>query len=151
MAGNPWFDPGSPSGTAAVVAYNHWLRIRAQAELEDVRLHDLRRSFASRALALGESLRVIAKLLGHSQLKSAKGYAYLSGEPVKEAAARVPAAIGEDNLPEHFGSDRSAAAAEVARASFNAQTRPRQSSDFETLDFRSASKSDGDCRRESPH
>ena len=45
-----------------------WRRIRDEADLRDVRLHDLRHSFASRALALGETLPVITRLLGHSSI-----------------------------------------------------------------------------------
>ena len=43
-----------------------WRIVRERAGIENVRIHDCRHSFASRALALGESLPVIAKLLGHS-------------------------------------------------------------------------------------
>ena len=110
FAGNPWVIVGSRAGQRLSSVHNHWHRIRARAELEDVRLHDLRHSFASRALALGESLPVIAKLLGHSQLRTTARYAHLGGDAVKEAAARVAEAIGADILPEHFGSGDTAAA-----------------------------------------
>ena len=53
-------------------------RIRARAELDDVRIHDLRHSFASRALALGESLPMIGKLLGHAQVQTTARYAHLA-------------------------------------------------------------------------
>ena len=109
--GNPRVIAGRRPGQKLTTVYNHWLRIRARAELDDVRLHDLRHSFASRALALGESLPVIAKLLGHSQLRSAARYAHLGGDAVKEAAARVADAIGADILPENFGTGAAEAAA----------------------------------------
>ena len=41
-------------------------------------LHDLRHTFASRALALGESLPMIGKLLGHTQVQTTARYAHLS-------------------------------------------------------------------------
>ena len=43
-----------------------WRRIRARADLDDVRIHDLRHTFASRALALGKGLPMIGKFLGHT-------------------------------------------------------------------------------------
>ena len=54
----------SQAGNAPWNLNTSWLVVRARAGLEDVRLHDLRHSFASRALALGESLAMIGKLLG---------------------------------------------------------------------------------------
>ena len=82
---------------------NHWRRVRSRADLIDVRLHDLRHTFASRALALGESLPVIAKLLGHSQVKSTARYVHLAQDSVREAANRVAAVIEADILPADLG------------------------------------------------
>ena len=73
-----------------------WEIVRKRAELEDVRLHDLRHTFASRALALGESLPVIGKLLGHSQVETTARYAHLTRDSVRESAARISASIGAD-------------------------------------------------------
>ena len=61
-------------------------------------IHDCRHSFASRALALGESLPVIAKLLGHSQIQTTARYAHLARDSVKDSAARVAASIAGDFL-----------------------------------------------------
>ena len=72
--------------------------MRKRAGLEDVRLHDLRHSFASRALALGESLPMIGKLLGHSQVETTARYAHLARDSVHEAAARIADSIGADLL-----------------------------------------------------
>ena len=73
---------------------SHWKVIRERAGLNDVRLHDLRHSCASRALALGESLPTIGKLLGHRKVATAAKYAHLVGDAEKAAAARVGASIG---------------------------------------------------------
>ena len=62
---NPWVFAGRAPGTHLAKINQQWNTLRARAGLEDVRLHDLRHSFASRALALGESLPMIARLLGH--------------------------------------------------------------------------------------
>ena len=53
--GNPWVIPGHKAGTHMRTIDDAWYALRARAGLDDVRLHDLRHSFASRALALGES------------------------------------------------------------------------------------------------
>ena len=72
--------------------------MRAHAGLEDVRIHDLRHSFASRALALGETLPVIGKPLGHTLVESTARHAHLARDPVRESAARTAAGIGSDIL-----------------------------------------------------
>jgi integrase len=61
--------------------------------LVDVRIHDLRHSFASGAVALGEALPMIRKLLGHTQVQTTARYAHLAADPVKAAAERVSANI----------------------------------------------------------
>lgn len=61
--------------------------------LSDVRIHDLRHSFASGAVALGESLPMIGKLLGHTQVQTTARYAHLAADPVKAAAERVASNI----------------------------------------------------------
>ena len=70
VAGNPWVFPGKKRGTHQRNINDSWDRIRKRAGLDGVRLHDLRHSFASRALAMGESLSMIAKLLGHTQVQT---------------------------------------------------------------------------------
>jgi integrase len=66
-----------------------WRRIRAVAKLNDVRLHDLRHSFASVAASGGQSLVVIGKLLGHSQPATTARYAHLADDPVRAASDAV--------------------------------------------------------------
>ena len=69
-----------------------------RADLEDVRLHDLRHSFASRALALGETLPVIGKLLGHSDIETTARYAHLAQDSIHETAERIAQSIAADIL-----------------------------------------------------
>ena len=57
--------------------------------------HCLRDSFASRALALGETLPVIGKLLGHTQVQTTARYAHLADDPVKSAANRIASRIAD--------------------------------------------------------
>jgi integrase len=73
-----------------------WRRIRARARLDDVRIHDLRHSFASRALARGEGLPMIGKLLGHKTVQSTARYAHLADDPVHLAALNVSADLARD-------------------------------------------------------
>ena len=68
--------------------------MRERAGLHDVRIHDLRHSYASRALALGESLSAIGRLLGHRHVVSTVRYAHLMRDAEKAAAARVGESIG---------------------------------------------------------
>ena len=75
-----------------------WRTVRAASGLEDVRLHDLRHSFASRALALGETLPVIGKLLGHSDIETTARYAHLAQDSLHETAERIADSIAEDIL-----------------------------------------------------
>ena len=99
--GNPWVIPGRKPGTHMSALDDAWKVIRARAGLEDFRIHDLRHSFASRALALGESLPMIGKLLGHSQVETTARYAHLARDSVQEAAARIADSIAADILVDY--------------------------------------------------
>jgi integrase len=70
-----------------------WVRIRERAELSDVRLHDLRHSFASFGLASGQSLPLISKLLGNAHLATTSRYAHLADDPLQAAADRISGAV----------------------------------------------------------
>ena len=71
-----------------------WKQIRAMASLDDVRLHDLRHSFASVAVSGGASLPIIGALLGHTNSATTQRYAHLSDDPVKSTSESVGAKIG---------------------------------------------------------
>ena len=98
-AGNPWVIAGREPGERLTHLAYYWYRVRERAGLDDVRLHDLRHSFASRALALGEDLTMIGKLLGHRKIQTTARYAHLARDSVKESAALVAASIAADILP----------------------------------------------------
>ena len=93
---NPWVIVGKKHGSHLTDLQHPWRRIRARAELDDVRIHDLRHSFASRALALGEGLPMIGKLLGHTQVQTTARYAHLARDTVKASAARIGDSIDSD-------------------------------------------------------
>ena len=95
---NPWVIAGRLPGTHLTDLQRPWRRIRKRAGLEDVRIHDIRHSFASRALALGESLSMIGKLLGHTDVQTTARYAHLARESIQSAASRVTGSIGANLL-----------------------------------------------------
>lgn len=95
VVGNPYFLPG-PGGAGHIVNLQKvWVRIRKAARVEDVRIHDLRHSFASFGANTGDSLLVIGALLGHRSHKSTERYAHLAAHPVKAAAQRISGEIGQ--------------------------------------------------------
>jgi len=92
--GNPWVIRSRKPGGHITALGDYWDRIRDRAGLQGVRIHDLRHSHASEALALGESLSMIGKLLGHSTVASTARYAHLVQDAEKAAAARTGDSIG---------------------------------------------------------
>ena len=66
-----------------------WFRIRAEANLRDVRLHDLRHSYASIALRQGETVLAIARLLGHRNAETTLKYTHPADAMVMDAAETV--------------------------------------------------------------
>ena len=99
VPGNPWVFPGRKKGDRQHNINDSWCRLRERAGLDGVRLHDLRHSYASRALALGESLSMIGELLGHRKVQTTARYAHLARDSVRESTARVAESIGADILP----------------------------------------------------
>ena len=96
--GNPWVITGKKPGTHLRQIDDAWKIIRECAGLTGVRLHDLRHLYASRALALGESLTMIGRLLGHKQIETTARYAHLARDSAQEAAERIAESISADIL-----------------------------------------------------
>jgi integrase len=71
-----------------------WDTARKQSGLEDVRLHDLRHSFASFLVNAGRSLYEVQNILGHSQLITTQRYAHLSQETLLDATNAAASAAG---------------------------------------------------------
>ncbi len=93
QAFNPHVIVGTRAGQPLADLQPFWQRLRARAGLKDVRIHDLRHTFASVAVASGQGLPMIGKLLGHSQVQTTARYAHLAGDPVKAAVNDVSDAI----------------------------------------------------------
>ncbi len=66
-----------------------WRWLRAETEMPDLRVHDLRHSFASILVSSGETLETIGKLLGHSQHQTTMRYAHLMDNPLRNAANKM--------------------------------------------------------------
>jgi len=86
---NPWVIVGTLPGARLTDLQPFWQRVRARAGLKDVRIHDLRHTFASTAVASGQGLPMIGKLLGHTQVQTTARYAHLATDPVQTAADAV--------------------------------------------------------------
>ena len=93
---NPWVISGRGPGARLSNLNATWGVVRKKAGLDDVRIHDLRHSYASRALSLGESLPMIGKLLGHRKVQTTARYAHLARDSVKAAAERVSDSLAAD-------------------------------------------------------
>ena len=93
--GNPWVITGTLPGKSLSDMQPFWQRTRARAGLKDVRIHDLRHTFASTAVASGQGLPMIGKLLGHTQMQTTARYAHLAADPVRSAADSVATSLRE--------------------------------------------------------
>jgi len=84
---------GEVPGKHLINLQKPWRRIRALAGLDDVRIHDLRHSFASFAVGAGLSLPIIGGLLGHKSVQTTARYAHLAHDPLKQASDVVGTVI----------------------------------------------------------
>lgn len=85
--------PGFRAGRPFQGIARCWQRIRSAAQLSDLRLHDLRHAFAGVAAAQGESLRLIAGVLGHSTIRTTERYTAVELSPVAAVADRTSRTI----------------------------------------------------------
>jgi len=74
-----------------------WFVMRATVGLEDVRLHDLRHSYASLLVSEGLSLEIIGKLLGHSKIQTTQRYAHLADAPLRAATELVSSKVRQNS------------------------------------------------------
>lgn len=97
---SPFVFPAARGNGHAIGLRKAFLEVCGAAGLTEIRIHDLRHSFASFALADGASLFLIGKALGHANVRTTERYAHLSGDPLADLAAAVGARIA----PEDTGS-----------------------------------------------
>ncbi len=101
----PYLFPGRPPTRPIGNIGTHWDRIRREAGLFGVRLHDCRHTWASVAAMNGVDMVTIAKLLGHALIETTERYTHLSERSVLEAADRVSHRIGSALAGRDAGND----------------------------------------------
>lgn len=94
IEGSPYVFPNPDTKKPFVTIHYTWDTARKKAGLQDVRLHDLRHSFASILINSGRSLYEVQHLLGHTQVKTTERYAHLQQDTLMRAANVVPNVIG---------------------------------------------------------
>jgi integrase len=83
---NPYVIVGRIKGRPLVDLKGPWNRIRKDAQLEGLRIHDLRHSFASMGAKGGVPLKILSNLLGHSSIEMTERYSHLADDPVHNAS-----------------------------------------------------------------
>lgn len=89
-----WVFANPATGKPYVSIFFAWDSARKSVELPDVRLHDLRHSFASLLINSGRTLYEVQRILGHSQVKTTQRYAHLSQDTLLAAANAATEAVG---------------------------------------------------------
>lgn len=93
IKGNLWVITGTLEGKRLTDLQPFWQRVGARSGLKDARIHDLRHTFASTAVASGQGLPMIGKLLGQTQVQTTARYAHLAADPVRSAADSVASSL----------------------------------------------------------
>ncbi|WP_279387966.1 tyrosine-type recombinase/integrase [Thiobaca trueperi] len=83
LEGNPYVFPGRVAGQALNNPIKGFQRILTAAGIENLRIHDLRHSFASLAVNAGATLYQVQHLLGHASPQTTQRYAHLSDEALR--------------------------------------------------------------------
>jgi integrase len=94
-----WLFPNHDTGKPFKSVYYAWDTARKEAGLADVRMHDLRHSFASFLINDGRTLYEVQHILGHTQVKTTQRYAHLSHETLLAATNSVNTALGGVFVP----------------------------------------------------
>lgn len=89
----PYVVPNPATQLPFNTIYYSWNTARHRAELPDLRIHDLRHSFASFLVNAGRSLYEVQNILGHSQLATTQRYAHLSQQTLVDAANAAADAV----------------------------------------------------------
>jgi len=89
-----WVFPNPKTLKPYVSIYCSWDSARREAGLGDVRIHDLRHSYASFLVNAGRTLYEVQRLLGHTQIKTTQRYAHLSHDTLLSATNAATAPLG---------------------------------------------------------
>ena len=93
VEGNPYVIPGGKPGQHLKNLQSLWDRVRVAAAIQDVRVHDLRHTYASVGVNSGHNLSVIGKLLGHTKILTTQRYAHLADDPLRQATEQIGATL----------------------------------------------------------
>ena len=93
VAGDDYLYPGSNGAEHLTDIKRFWSAVCRDAGISDVRLHDLRHTYASVLASSGISLPIVGALLGHTQPQTTARYAHLYDDPLREATERVGAVV----------------------------------------------------------
>jgi len=93
VKGAPWLFPSDTPGQPVQEIRRFWARLQKEVGIADVRIHDLRHTFASLLVSGGASLEMIGKLLGHSQMQTTQRYAHLMDSPLRAGVGAVASAF----------------------------------------------------------
>lgn len=99
----PWVFANPKTRKPFVSIFYSWDTARTRAGLPDVRIHDLRHSFASFLVNAGRSLYEVQKILGHTELKTTQRYSHLSHETLIDAANAAVNSLGEVFMSSSLG------------------------------------------------
>jgi integrase len=99
QAGVDWAFANPETGKPYVSIYYAWNTARQNVGLSDVRMHDLRHSFASLLINSGRTLYEVQHILGHTQVKTTQRYAHLSQDTLLAAANSATTALGAAMMP----------------------------------------------------
>lgn len=116
VKGSPWLFPGDAPGQPVQEIRRFWARIQKEVGIEDVRIHDLRHTFASLLVSGGASLEMIGKLLGHSQMQTTQRYAHLMDSPLRAGVGAVASAFKPKPRLVHDADGASSAVVPAPRA-----------------------------------
>lgn len=94
-----WVFPNPKTSAPFVTIFRSWDTTRVRAGLPEVRIHDLRHSFASFLINNGRSLYEVQKILGHTQVRTTQRYAHLSQETLLDAVNTAVNALGDAFMP----------------------------------------------------
>ena len=92
---SPYIIQGKIHGKHLVNLTKPWMRVIERAEIEHIRIHDLRHSFASFAIGQGASLVLIGSQLGHSSITTTQRYAHLANDPIRQMTEKTANSIAE--------------------------------------------------------
>ena len=93
--GGEYVIPGRVPSKPLATLQKVWTQIRVEADIEDVRVHDLRHTHASFGVNHGQNLAVVGKLLGHSKIQTTQRYAHLADDPLRQASEQIGAGLAE--------------------------------------------------------